>query len=128
MKKRAFRIKLLMSVLLTSILYLFLGLNNSYAYYQEAISKTDFHQNSSELSKSEGKTVFLEFVSFQIENDVFDDVNLDYELESVKQHSNSKALLFVLDKTNTFLKDTSAPKKCKIPLYVLFCKWKIHLQ
>jgi hypothetical protein len=128
MKKRIFRVNLLMSVLLMSIFYLFLGSNNSYAFLQEALSKSDFYQNSTEFSESKAKTVVLELVNLQIENDVFDDVNFDNELESLKQYSNSKALLFVLDKTNTFLKDTSTPKKCKIPLYVLFCKWKIHLQ
>jgi hypothetical protein len=111
--------------LLLSFFYLFSGTIENAERIQDNDFGYSIKNTTTDLNKSKSVVSFGEFNSYQIENDVSDDTDIENDFLTLL--FTLKSDIFIQKNENSIFNNTSVFAKCKISLYILYCIWKIDL-
>ncbi len=126
MINKFFRDRITMVVyLVLAVFYLFSGAVDSSKFVDDTPFVTNLKKTSSDFSKSKSAVIFSVFTDYQVGDDIADEFDVEYDLQGL--YPNSKLLSFILEKSSFLNTQTTVLTKCKIPFYILFCNWKLHL-
>ncbi|WP_366186868.1 hypothetical protein [Flavobacterium ovatum] len=127
MNKKNKRGDYLLSALLVAFFYLLCGKAQTFAAPANCLSKEVFLFSNSNFHNN--KAIFETVYSDPgIDNDFFDDVEVEFKSQLFCSYSKKVNFSFLEKENKSFYTTVSLLNKGKIPLYLLFCNWKIDVQ